>query len=320
MSDVSTLEEEIKEMESKIFGTEEVVDDPEKQDLETADSAEATTEDSTLADEDSSTENVPAVEDEEKPKKKRTNWRKRYTDLQSYSDSTKYEMEQEVSTLKEQLMYVNQELAAMRVKNAPPKPTISELLSQDDKDMLGADTVDSLSSATEKVIDQSVNPLREELEKEREKTRKLEEASLTAQRKKEYAKFKTELDSLAPNAKKLNEDSAFVKWLQMKDTYSSHSRFNLLRQAEKARDAFAVSRFFNEYTEANKPKEDILREQVAPNSSSTPATPQDSKEKVWTHAEMDSVYTNIREGKYTPEQGQKLMSDIEDAVLSGRVR
>lgn len=318
MVDESKLAKEIEELENTIFGEVEVEEHSKETELEVEEIIESLSTDNTLDTEDSEI-NTELIVEEEKPKK-RTNWRKRYTDLQSYADSTKYEMSQELREMQEQLHFANQEVETLKAKEKRPKSSLSELLTQQDKDMLGDETVDSLSSATKKVIDQSVNPLKEELKKERERRHLAEQKSMQDAKRVEYVEFEEELIKLSPEYAELNKDQKFTRWLSMKDTYSKASRFSLLRHAEKGRDALAVSRFFNEYLELTAPKVDDLREQVAPNSSSSTSIPGNTKDKVWTKAEMDSTYAAIRSGEVSHEKGLKLMSAIEDAVLSGRVQ
>lgn len=323
MDEVSVkLEKEIEELNKMIFTEETSEEHPEQIDTEeeeiTADLSDEVTQE--VEDFEELTE-VEVVE-EEKPKK-RVSWKKRYQDLQSFADSRKNVLESQVRGYKEEMLALKEQVDSLKDAIAEKHPTtkMNTLFSQEDIDMLGEDTVNSLSSATERVLEERLNPLKSELQKEKERRREAEKKQLINDKKVAYSKFLGKLGELAPNYESLNKDVGFNQWLALGDEHSGYPRSKLLLDAERSGNVFEVARMFNDYNKLINPNEEVLRAQVAPNSSSSAATPMTNrKKKVWTTDEIDIVYEKIRTGKIPSDKAQKFKDVIQDAVLDGRVQ
>lgn len=134
--------------------------------------------------------------------------------------------------------------------------------------------------------------------------------------------FFTSLSDKVSDWAKINDDKAFHKWLDETDELTGMRRQDLLSQAEQARDAERVAKFFKAFkktsnrqaTETNT----ALETQLAPNNTKTPSTP--SAKKLWTRAEIKEFYDRMRRGQVPDKDAVAIEADIHAASIEGRVR
>ena len=317
---VSDLEKEIEEMEKALFTEAEDEGHPQEEESEESEGTATTDFEDTLNTEAPSFEEEVGVATEEKrTKKTRVSWKNRYRDLQSYADSRDNEYKSRIQSTEEQNLILLKRLESLESKKESPVTEMSSYFTQEDKDMLGEDTVSSLSSATEKAIEERLAPLKSQLKSETTRRIKAEEKRLKDSRTSTYNEFLDELNSLVPDYKKYNADRGFNQWLALRAEGSKVSRSVLLRNAESAGDAERVSQFFDAYKKlTTNPNEEVLKAQVAPDSSSSPATTTDKRKKMWTRTEWEETYDKVR--FMSRDKGSKLMEALDDALLDGRVR
>lgn len=148
------------------------------------------------------------------------------------------------------------------------------------------------------------------------------------------------LGTQVPNWEELNEDPAFLEWLDQVDPFSGHQRGKLLEQAFEAYDGPRVVAFFRGYLSENaalnpppappaagapapKPQKE-LKDFVAPGAPKTGAAsaPDGSGKRAWTRAEIGRFYEDVRAGKYRakPDEAKRLEADIFVAQREGRIR
>lgn len=149
------------------------------------------------------------------------------------------------------------------------------------------------------------------------------------------------LDDKVPTWRELNEDSAFLEWLDQVDPYSGYQRGALLEAAFAKYDGPRVVHFFrgylNEHAALNpnpappaagtppapKPQKE-LKDFVAPGAPKPGAAvaPDGSGKRVWYRAEIAKFYKECQDGKYKarPEERKRLEADIFAAQSEGRIR
>jgi hypothetical protein len=143
-------------------------------------------------------------------------------------------------------------------------------------------------------------------------------------------RFVQQLDQSAPNWRALNNDEAFLNWLDMVDPLAGMSRQQLLDSAVKAQDAARAAAFFNAYTRENgvptptpAPTPGVnpqLEALVAPGKGRGGAPPSNEKPPV-TREYIAEFYRDVAAGKYRDRlaEKQKIESDIFAAQREGRV-
>jgi len=85
--------------------------------------------------------------------------------------------------------------------------------------------------------------------------------------------FYSFLDQAVPDWRDVNEDSAFLSWLQGADGYSGNSLYDSLNNAFQVKDATRVSKFFNDFKSIHSPSA------LAAPPAQAPVKPTSAKEK-----------------------------------------
>lgn len=121
---------------------------------------------------------------------------------------------------------------------------------------------------------------------------------------------------------KVNADKSFHKWLDEADELTGVRRQDLLSQAEQARDADRVAKFFTAFKKtSNRQVADstqALETQVAP--SNTKASPTPPSKKQWTRSEIAEFYRRVRSGQVSDKDVVAIEADIHAATIEGRIR
>lgn len=123
-----------------------------------------------------------------------------------------------------------------------------------------------------------------------------------------------------------NTDAGFVKWLSEVDPLTGRVRQDLFNEAYDALNVDRITAFFTAYpyqspvarTESSVPS---LDSQVAPDvSRASPPTP--PGQKIWTRAEVQAYYNDVRRGVYAanPDEQARIEQDIFAAQREKRIR
>lgn len=223
----------------------------------------------------------------------------------------------------------NSEVPRLSAENKELKQTLKSL--QDQLDELKAKPAEPLVKPEEieeygeGLIDVARRVAQEELAKKDAQIKKLESKldALEGVTTKTVEKdFFTSLTDKVSDWAKINDDKAFHKWLEETDELTGYRRQDLLSQAEQARDADRVAKFFKAFKKtSNKQVADTtaaLETQVTPNNTKTPNTP--STKRTWTRAEIREFYERVRRGMVSDKDAIAIESDIHAASVEGRVR
>lgn len=213
-------------------------------------------------------------------------------------------MAAEIRQLKEQTQKLEAELNAAR-----NQPSVPPTVKPEEVERYGEEFVDF----TRRVA-QSVSPEVGEIKKTVDQLR-AEQERLARDR------FFSDLATKAPQWETLNTDSGFLAWLAELDPYTGRPRQELFDDAYSRWDAWRVANFFNSYggtkPAAASPKPS-LEEQVVPSASRAESPP--PAKKVYTVSQVQKFYSDVRNGRYSPDEAGRIERDIFAAQAEGRLR
>lgn len=224
----------------------------------------------------------------------------------------------------------NSEVPRLSAENKELKQSLKSLQDQLD-DLKAAKSVqplvkpEEIEEYGEGLIDVARRVAQEELAKKDAQIKKLEaklEALEGVTTKTVEKDFFTSLTEKVSDWAKVNDDKSFHKWLDETDELTGMRRQDLLSQAEQARDADRVAKFFIAFKKTSQKQasksSEALAEQVAPTATRTPNTPQ--SKKIWTRAEISEFYRRARTGEVSEKDQIAIESDIHAASIEGRIR
>ena len=327
------LNKEIEEMESIMMGettveetTEEVVTEATPAELE----PEVTVEDPSVTElsQETVVEVVEQVDEKPAPKK-RTNWKKRYTELRSYHDSLVYELRSELASVKDKSVRLSEEnmkllnnISELNSNSTKDDP----LFTQEEVDVLGEETIQALQKASQKITENAVNPLKEQLDIERKTRLELEEREAQKAKNEAVSSFLSRLGNIVPDYKEIDVDPGFASWMEDIDPLSGYARKILFKRAESNGDVGRVAEFFNQFKSERMgiDTHDPLANHVTPTGSQAQAQSQQVSEdkKILSMDAINEFYDDAAKGRYKNNMSvfrekEKL---IEKAMMEGRVR
>jgi len=339
---VKELEKEVEEMEKKIGNRSEVEPTEAEAELE----PEAITADETISDSDLEseiqealdTQPDPAMEDHlevdsEIPKKKRENWKKRYTTYKAATDHTLHELRVQLSTevqrsatLTKQMQALSEKIDKLEIASLDNSEANLDMFSAEERDILGDEAITTINKTTRSLVDKQIGPLKEKIKQQQLDSASALESRAASEREETFRLFKVRLTEFVPNMEEINVNPKFEEWLLKPDTYSGAPRIQLFRSAEASADVGRVAGFFNEFAGTQSTMKDKLDRKITPRSSTTDAVTlaQGSRKplKVYSMGEVDKFYDDCIRGKYNGKEDlrKKVAADIEKAILDGRVR
>lgn len=268
-------------------------------------------------------EQVQVEADVPEKKQERTNWKQRYTKLRSHHDSLVHDLRQEVAHLSRRgvdLSTQNEELSKKLKDLASTKVDDMSYLTQEERDVLGEDAVSALTKATRQMTDRAINPLQEQLDKERSLRIASEKRQAEAAQAAVNTSFLSRLGKLVPNYAEVDLDPAFGAWMDQQDDVSGYTRKQLFKRAEANGDVGRVAEFFNAFTG----KSDPLAEHVTPTGTRTanPVQPVPEESKIIPWAYVEDFYNRAARGEYKNNMSafHKEEARIDKATMEGRVK
>lgn len=329
MAKERTLAAEIEAAEKKIYGdhadeasaiaSEETSEETEEQSTESAggEAEDSTQEEeldvTTASDEDEDDTDDDATSTEPK---KRVSWKKRFVNYKASSDATITGLRQERLYDRERIAELEDQIREFATKLAATsqKDPYDGLFTQEEIDLIGEDTLRAMQKANQAALDAKVKPLQEQLDKEAQHRRKLEEQERKREEQALGQQFLTKLGKLVPDYQTIDTDPKFLKWMTEQDEYSGYPRELIFKRAHANGDVRRVAEFFQEFKETTKPV-NKLEDKVTPNSSRASTPPkqrqQTNKPKI-TQRFILNFYDDVSRGKYRKRQKEQLA--IEKAI------
>jgi hypothetical protein len=308
------LAAEIEQQEKEAYGDPEAVQAVEATKTQLAESEEETLQPTTVnAEEPTETVTEKSVATKTEPKE---DWKKRFTNFKASSDATIHGLRQEVLYLKEELQKTQDGYRDLTKKlSETPDMTdpYKDLFTQEEKDLVGEETLQALYKASKAIADSKVKPIQEQLEKEREKQRKRDAISVEQEKANLQATFLSRLEELVPDYRVLDVNPKFLQWMKEPEDISGYPREVIFKRAQAGGDVKRVAGFFLDFKELTKPK-DLLAGKITPTSSAsvTQVTKQTPKKPVITTAFIDKFYSDYVKGVY--KNRQKEAGEIEKLI------
>lgn len=213
--------------------------------------------------------------------------------------------------MRQKLDALTAELESLKSKANEPAQS---LISAEDREKYGDDLLDVIKRAAQEQVaakDQEIAELKRRLDGVHQDTAKTAEVT-----------FYDRLGELVPDWVTINAEEGFLKWLDEYDEFTGRTRQDLLSDAENARDAVRVARFFTkwkaEQTQSVATSQRALEAQVVPDSNKVVKAPQGKR--FFTRAEIQQFYSAARRGEVSAKDMVAMEAEIHAATVEGRIR
>jgi hypothetical protein len=269
-------------------------------------------------------EQVPQVEPEQQQAPDSSgqvhDWKLRFTNYKASADREIATLRQGVGNLQAQLQSALTQLDEVRKVQAQAQSGVvpSDLLSAEEKDMLGeenlaivAKVADAKAKGQVAELQGTVRKLEEQLAfyAGREQKRDQKAATQTLQQR---------LTAAYANWEKVDADPGFAVWMGETDPLTGQPRAYFFRAANQTGDVQRLAAFYREYGEkvGSDPRESLLTPPGRA-SAQTPVTG-----RIWSQETIRDLYAAIRRGQFQGKDQERrdLEADLFAAQRDGRVR
>lgn len=259
-------------------------------------------------------------------------WKQRYLTLKGKYDAEVPRLQNDIRDLKTRLDAV----VATPQKPAEPTPAPTPKaarVTEKDAETFGADLLDVIKRQTEDALSESEARWKNVVDSLKTENAELK-AQVTGVTKNqavtERQMFFSKLAQHVPDWETINTNEDFLGWLGEPDPLSGYTRQDYLNNAFEQLDVVRTANIFKAFAALTPPapvekqqeQRSEVQRQVAPGKSKTvPASPS-SDSRVWSYAEIEEFYVDVRSGKYTgkPDELAKIEAQIDLAVSTGRVK
>lgn len=254
---------------------------------------------------------VAPVEDQQTaaPQEEDQSWKSRYDVLIGKYNAEVPRLAAEKRELRSEIDTLKREVEQLKSK---PQPT--SLVKPEEVQEFGEPLVDLIRRAAREEVaakDAEIASLKARLDNHETVTIKSKTES-----------FYDDLGTTVPEWMSLNEDKAFLNWLNEYDEFAGKTRLTLLQEAEQALDAKRVAKFFltwkQNLTNKSAAATRSLEQQVVPDASRSTSPP--PARKIWTSAEIAAFYADVRGGRYSDKDAAAIEADINAAISENRIR
>lgn len=262
-------------------------------------------------------------------KKKYRELDKRFRNLKASNDSTIFELRKDLARSMKDCNEFSRKLSSANKELNSFKSQVDQsldLLSDEEKDILGEDTINSFKKMNKASIEAAIAPLKEQLEEARRlRDEKLEEDART-QDLVANNNFLSRLEELVPNFTSIDHDPNFHVWMDGPDDYSGDQRKALFKRAQSIGDVGRVAQFFNEFKKLNSRGEESLRQKISPTQAtskpvSTKTVTSNPKKNYVSLKAVDKFLSDVAKGYYKGREKsmQEIEAKIDKAQREGRI-
>jgi len=224
-------------------------------------------------------------------------------------------------------------------QTAAPAPSAKPVLSDEELEEYGADTVDmvrrvaaaEVHALTSRIatLENSIQQLAANMN-----TSVIPQVQRISQTQNKTAEqqFWSDLETAVPDWQEINSDPAFHEWLLTVDPLMGTTRQSGLEASQKARNAARVAAFFSSWknigTNANanvqtqqqvKPSAaSELEKQVSPGRGRSQSAPTGEEPKVYTSEDISKFYSDVQKGVYKSRQDER--NKIERDIFAAQQR
>lgn len=245
-------------------------------------------------------------------------WKARYTILKGKYDAEVPRLSHELKELKEHVTSLSKKEEDEQARIANEKDTADF---ESFKETYGEAFVEKIQKLVEKKFEEKISPYKKEIDNVKEDNIKAAQTT-----------FMNQLDAKAEGWRDLWEgkDPKFIDFLSQSEPSGLYTYGDLLRTYNDKWDSDKMARVFNIYKEQTKQthtkptdsqrKLDVPDTLMTPSRSTATPSPSDNKKKIWTESDISKFMLEERQGKYSPEDAEKIWDDILAAPSEGRVR
>jgi hypothetical protein len=346
MANEEVLSREIEELEGKMFGKRgdagkqnEPTEPVEvKEEVEVSEgitpNEESPKEQPTESVETTTQEEDTFTETEEANKPTRTNWKKKYEqldkrfrNLKTANDSTIFTLRTDLKnalesqeSLSDKVDELSKQLAEAKVTEAD---NFKDILSSEEQEIIGVETLDALQKLNKVNTEAQVAPLKERLERAEKKSKK--ESKAFAENNAEQARlnFLERLGNVVPDYADIDTDPKFLEYMSEQDEFSGSIRKDLFLRAKDIGDVGRVAQFLLDFKKLRDAGKETLQRKVTPTSSASNAQPTKQQPKQSDLVSMKKVnefMTNVQKGKIKDQKLiERVMSRIDAAQRAGKI-
>lgn len=273
-------------------------------------------------------------------------WKQRYDTLQGKYNAEVGRVAQQNRELQTQIQQLTAQVAELLKPKqpasgqTPPKP----LVRPEDAENFGDDMIDLIRRVSHDAVLKRESELGQVIKELRDENARLKESLVGVEQRQgqtEQERFWTKFMQLVPDWESVNQDPAFLTWLEKLDPLSGQPRQILLNAAQDALDAQRVAAIFNTFREgtgrvappptptpqpahqppARSPAPPEVARQVQPGRSKAASTPQASEPatRIWSQREISDFYREATQGRYSREEQARIEAEIDLAAAQGRV-
>lgn len=213
--------------------------------------------------------------------------------------------------LRQKLDNLTAEMEQLKSKASTPS---QPLISAEDREKYGDDLLDVIKRTAQEQVaakDQEIAELKRRLDSVHQDTAKTAEVT-----------FYDQLSAKVPDWVTINGEDSFLKWLDEYDELTGRTRQDLLSEAEGARDAERVARFFTKWKATQQQNvatsQRNLQAQVTPDSNKVVKPP--VGKRYFTRAEIAEFYSAARRGEIKAKDMVAMEAEIHSATVEGRIR
>lgn len=255
-------------------------------------------------------------------------WEQRYKSLQGQFNSMVPQLQGEIKVLSQRLQQAMDELAATKAKPVEITPKVTDK----DVEVFGAELVDMSRRAAQEAAEATIAQQRAYYEPVIEKLNQ-RIADMQSQlgnvnetvAQNATDRYYADLVKQVPDWEALNTDARFLAWLAEVDPMYGEPRQNALDRSYQILDASRTAAVFKAYRatlDVVAPRanpRDELSAQVSPSRAATQPQQQAPQGRSFSGRDIEQFYENKRRGRYTPEVAHQLETEINDAIVHGRI-
>lgn len=276
------------------------------------------------------TEPVSETKPVEKPREPATSevpeetWQQKYRTLKGMYDAEVPRLHAQVKELQVYVTQLRDQLSSTPAPTQQPTQEYkkSSLVTDDEVEAFGADLIE----VQRKVAREVAMEFREELNALKNQNAELRQQIAQTGSQVGEVTFEQRLFQAVPDWAQLNNDPAWIAWLDEIDPILRGPRRNAAQAAYNANDAQGVAYYVQLFKDATAtPQVDQrqreLERQVQPTRSATAQTPVSQKGKMYTTKDVERMFLKVKDlnvaHKY--DEANKLEAEIDAAYMEGRV-
>ena len=251
-------------------------------------------------------------------------WEQRYKTLQGRYNHDVPNLQSKVKELETQLTQAVQKMQEVAKPQEPPekKPAADP----QDVEAFGADLVDMVQRVAERMFGGAARTMQEQAARLDQRMTALEQAlqgttqtvAVTAEQA-----FFDRLTKMVPNWEDINNNQAFLDWLQEVDPVYGQPRQAALNFAQQQLNAERAANVFKAFagTVPQAPKANPVEKQVSPKAAASSA-PTSTEKPVITQKQVTDFYNDVARGMYRGRDAEaaRIEAMINSAMSEGRIR